>query len=311
MYSVAIIGAGNIAAGFDSFSTNKILTHAHAVSVSEVFGLKGFYDLDKKKAEYAAKKWGTRAYDALEELVVDADVCVCCVPDRYHSSVIEELIKYNPRIIITEKPLASTLEEAIKIQEYCSTSCPIAVNYSRRYISDFQRLKQEIGEYDRLIKGVGYYGKGTFHNGSHLVDLLQFFFGKVDYVKKTGIAIHDLENDPTCDAVLGWNNKNIYILGVDSRAITVFEIDLLFENARIRILDGGQRIEKYIRNESEDYEGYYVYNLSDVTKVDYSQALTGLYSNVYNHLNGVEELLCGLSEGVSVLEICDRISGYE
>lgn len=49
MNRVVIIGAGNIAAGFDTPESKKILTHAHAVVVNPDFQLLGFYDIDEKK----------------------------------------------------------------------------------------------------------------------------------------------------------------------------------------------------------------------------------------------------------------------
>ena len=48
MYKAVIIGAGNIAAGFDSPKSEKVLTHAHAILLHPDFELLGFYDRDEK-----------------------------------------------------------------------------------------------------------------------------------------------------------------------------------------------------------------------------------------------------------------------
>ncbi len=273
MYTVAIIGAGNIAAGFDSLNTPKILTHAHAVIGSEGFLLRGFFDVDYNKAREAATKWNTKAFKTLDELAGNADVCVCCVPDGFHDYIIEQAAKFEPQIIITEKPLASSYSNAEKIYNSYYNKQPIAVNYSRRFIPEFRMIKEMIKEYGELVKGIAYYGKGTFHNGSHIIDLLQYFFGNVERVCRTGIVQNDFKGDPTCDAILTWGDKDVYLLGVDSRIVTVFEVDLMFEKTRIRIVDGGQRIEVYKKTESMDYKGFFGYDLSKVIEVDYSLSL--------------------------------------
>ena len=49
-YSVAIIGAGKIASGYDAPGDIYVQTHAHAIQKSEYFRLRGFYDWSKTSA---------------------------------------------------------------------------------------------------------------------------------------------------------------------------------------------------------------------------------------------------------------------
>lgn len=309
MYSVAIIGAGNIAAGFDEPASKKILTHAHAVYDSDFFDLKGFFDVERTKAECASRKWKSDAYDSLEELVTDVDVCVCCVPDKHHKAVLEALLGLDLKVIITEKPLADNLDDAKELHDCFIGKTPIAVNYSRRYIPEFQELRKLLPQYGRLLKGIAYYGKGTFHNGSHMVDLLRFLFGSIGDVKKMNQDLTDKQGDPTCDALLNVGDSTVYLVGIDSREVTIFELDLLFEKGRIRILDGGQKIEMFEKRASADYVGYYNYTLFKTLDVDYSEALVGLYKNVYGYLINKEELLCSIDDGFEILQVCSKIRG--
>ena len=80
MYSALIIGAGQIASGFDSPQDKAILTHAHAYKNNPDIDFLGFYDVDYKKAESAAQKWGVNSYKE----PVKADIISICVPDEYH-----------------------------------------------------------------------------------------------------------------------------------------------------------------------------------------------------------------------------------
>ena len=76
IYRVSIIGAGKIAAFYDTPQSEMILTHAHTISISEEFLLSGFYDTSKKQAIKAAKIWGGVAFDDIRMACEEADV-VC------------------------------------------------------------------------------------------------------------------------------------------------------------------------------------------------------------------------------------------
>ena len=144
MYHAVIIGAGNIAAGFDSPHSSHILTHAHGYQQNPLFCLRGFYDKDQTKAKQAAQIWGCRAYEALDDALKGAEVISCCVPDSYHKEVLQQAAKYHPRLVITEKPLAVSMEEARAVQRIYGGRIPLLLNYSRRFLKEFQKLRQEI-----------------------------------------------------------------------------------------------------------------------------------------------------------------------
>ena len=57
-YKVGVVGAGRIAAGFDSLGDELVLTHAHAVKREPRLELVGFWDLNNQASLDAAAKWG-------------------------------------------------------------------------------------------------------------------------------------------------------------------------------------------------------------------------------------------------------------
>lgn len=309
MYRVVIIGAGNIASGFDDPDSPDILTHAHACQSHPAFRLMGFYDRDYRKSIEAADKWGCQAYESLDDTMKEAEVVCCCVPDKYHKQVLEEISSYRPKLVIAEKPLAATEAEGEILRRIYGGRIPLLLNYSRRFLSEFQELRGEIRQYGRFLKGIGYYGKGTLHNGSHMIDFLRFLFGTVEYDDVLHYAIHDLMGDPSKDFVLKIQGEPFYMLAIDSRIATVFEMDLFFEKARIRILDGGLWIETYRVKESDMYQGYYNYVFAKRESVNYSNAMVGLLKNAEGFLDGREELICSLEDGLYVLQLCMQIRG--
>lgn len=309
MYNTVIIGAGNIAAKFDSKDTTEILTHAHAFQNSDAFRLLGFYDKDYNVAKIAAKNWGCHAFESLESALDSAEIVSCCVPDPYHKEILEKVAKYKPKLVITEKPLTVSMTEAKAIEQIYDHQIPILLNYSRRFLKEFQNLREKIKQYGAFLKGVGYYGKGILHNGSHMIDLLRFLLESVECLEVLKPEIHDFNGDISTDVRLQIQNGQFQMIAIDSRIATIFEMELFFEKARIRILDGGTRIELYQIKESGTYQGYYNYVLSSCESVNYSNAMTGLMENAQRFLDGDQKLLCTLEDGIDVLQICTQIRG--
>lgn len=309
MYHAVIIGAGNIAAGFDSPHSSHILTHAHGYQQNPLFCLRGFYDKDQTKAKQAAQIWGCRAYEALDDALKGAEVISCCVPDSYHKEVLQQAAKYHPRLVITEKPLAVSMEEARAVQRIYGGRIPLLLNYSRRFLKEFQKLRQEIPHYGSFLKGVGYYGKGILHNGSHMIDFLRFLFGSAECLEVLPTEIHDFDGDKSKDAILKIEDGQFHMIAIDSRIVTIFELELLFEKMRIRILDGGTWIERYQIRESQTYSGYYNYVLSKKESVNYGNAVRGLMEHAADFLEHGKELACTLEDGIRALQLCSRIRG--
>lgn len=307
--NVVVIGAGKIAALFDTPKSNKILTHAHAFFISEHFELIGFYDSKYENAVKAAKIWNCKAFDKIEEALQNIDIVCCCVPDEFHHKILMKIVEYPVKLVIAEKPVATTVEDAIQIEKiYRKKNIPIMVNYSRRYIKEYQDLRQKISSMGKFLKGTAYYGKGIIHNGSHILDLISFLLGGEQKVKRGSNLIEDyLKNDQSCDVELEIGSGKFNMIAIDSRVATVFEIDLFFEKARIKILNGGSCIEIFSIKESEDYIGYYNFMMSNVIDVDYSGAMLGMVDNVYDFLEGKASLLCDINEGMKVMRTCNSI----
>ncbi len=309
-YNVLIIGAGRIGALFDFPEKKEILTHAHAFSSFDGFNLLGFYDTDIKKTQIAAERWKVKAFESLEEAFNSFRIDVVCVAvsDDQHYFVLKKLANFPVGIIFVEKPLAKTLEEAGEIMSfYEEKKIPVAVNYSRRFIPEIERLKNEYddGKYGRYVSGTGYYGKGVLNNGSHLLDFLNYFFCGVG--KKAVVSgVYDFyKNDPTVSAVLKINgNKSFFLQEIDCNLYTIFEMDLLFEKKRIKISDASFNVELYDVLDDEIYDGYKNIVKTKEEKVSFGRALYFAALNIYQHLSRGEELKCSASDAYKAMKDC-------
>ena len=314
-FNVVIIGAGKIGAFFDTPESSGILTHAHAFTADPAFRLLGFMDVDVDQAARAAAIWGGRAFADLSQIFQNStrvDVAVVAVPDQWHAGVFQELVGHPVKLIFMEKPLASTLDDAHRMADLCQKkSLSVLLNYSRRFVPEFQRLRLQISarSLGNFVTGSAYYGKGIVHNGSHMIDLLRYLIGDIhDFTCVT--AVRDFsEVDPSVSAVLRFSgDQTLFLQAVDSRLVSVFEADLFFEKGRIRILDSGFLIEESEIGDSPVYPGYRI--LSNVYSLPSSldQALKFAVRNIAGHLNSKEDLRCDVNEGLTTLELCLKIA---
>jgi len=302
MFNALIIGAGKIASEFDSIKSESILTHAHAYTKHSDFNLLGFYDIDKEKARLAAKKWNCDCFEDID-LIKSVDVVSICTPDNIHLESIKQAIKFNPKLIFLEKPITNNLDDIPYILDISKT-IPISVNYSRRYVPEFQNLAQRIsvGEFGAFLCGSGYYGKGFIHNGSHMIDLLRLLIGNVESVNKISEIKDFYQNDPSIDIdVFFKNNARVSMHAVDCNNFTVFELDLFFEKSRIRILDSGFKVEVYNVVEDKIFEGYRKLQKVEDFSTQLNSAMFNAIDNISNFLNKKEKLLCDVYDGYEAI----------
>ena len=287
-FDVMIMGAGRIASGFDNPNTEAVLTHAHAVTAHAGFRLQGFTDIDMKKAEEAAHKWQTKALAA----PVKADVIVICSPDESHLENVIQAVGLQPKLIVLEKPIADNLESAEKIMAI-TKDIPVQVNFTRRFVPEIKALQSQ--DYGKFITGTGLYGKGYVHNGSHMIDLLRMILGKIKSVDVIRQIFDFFPNDSTKTAIITFENGGEFMMrGLDCRFYTVFEAELCFENARVKVSNGGERIQIEKKMTSRKFPEHSILIPAEDITTGIDKAIYGLYENVYEFLTGKTALLSPL-----------------
>jgi len=312
-YNVLIVGAGSIGAFFDTPSSENILTHAHAFIKTEGFNLLGFFDISEKKGKEAAKLWNVNYFSTLEEVFSKnkIDVISVCVPDEYHYDILKKISNFPIKLVFAEKPLAKNLKQAkeiIKIYKEKNINC--LVNYSRRFVAEFNVLKDSIlkCEYGKFICGNGYYGKGIVHNGSHLIDLLRYLIGEIKDFQVINYKFDFYDDDPSVSAILNFEKGgNFVIQNIPCNNYTIFELELLFEHRRIRIVDSGFKIEEYSVLDSKVFSGYKNLFKQKEYETELNKAMLNAVINIYNNLENDEELKCTLEDGYNDMEVCDRL----
>jgi predicted dehydrogenase len=312
-YRVAIIGAGRIGATLDDPQDPLIRTHAHGYKECGGFEIVGFVDSNLEKAESASARWGGAAFENIEELfrAQPVDVVSVCLPDELHCETLLALAGKPVRLIFLEKPAVETLAQADEIGAlYGQLPIRVQVNYTRRFVPEIRDIRSAIrsGSYGKFITGTGYYGKGLLHNGSHLVDLLQFLVGGIGEVAKISEVVDFHDHDPSVSALLTMCTGGLfYLRHIDSRDFHIFEVDLTFETHRIRIYELGTVIEEYAAGDNTLFEEYRTLNKSREYRTQYSAAMSLAIASIRNNLDRNEVLVCTLEESLETVKACSRI----
>ncbi len=313
-YNAAIIGCGNIAALYDQpHHSDRVLTHAHAYTLEPRINLCALADVDRQRAIDAAGKWGGTPYNDARKMLEkeDIDIISICVPDEYHESILDLCYLYNPKAVFCEKPLTKNTDSANRIvKEYEDAGIHLAVNFTRRWDQAVQELKKEImqDKYGRVLNVSCIYTKGILHNGSHLIDLLRFLFGDVaDAAVLSGRYDWD-ETDPTLDAFIRFSNgAQAHIMGADARCYTLFEIDILFEKARIYFDRSGFQMTVYKIEENPIYSGYLDIVEKQCIQTGLNRAISCAVSNIIDAIEGKDKLICSGKDAVIAQETCLKL----
>ena len=258
MINCVIVGCGQIAGGYDNPQSNNVRTHAKAFKNFSKTNLIGVCDNLEERAIIFAKKWDVPfATSKLKELLdkCKPDLLSICTPTSTHGEIFELACKNKISTIWLEKPAAESSAEVKKMIKLAKKyKVNVWVNYFRRYDIGFHKVKERLPKIGKIQHVNAYYTKGLRNNGSHLIDLIHWLFGKVN-----SVDAFELIKDPSYPSMNGvfyTDKAKIYLTALSHNQFELFELDIIGSDGRILIKAGGQKIifQKVI--EDKYYKGY-------------------------------------------------------
>lgn len=207
--------------------------HAQAISQIDHIRLVGVTDVRKESREDFAKKYNAGVYETVEDMLRDHEIDVVCIctPSGLHEPLAVKAAQAGKHII-TEKPMALSMEEAgriIRISE--ENRVKVAVISQLRFSDAIIRLKEAVnlGLLGKLVTGdiymkfnrsQEYYdqsnwrgtwkmdgGGALMNQGIHGIDLLQYVMGPVKSVFGYARTLaRKIEVEDTAAAVLEFQN---------------------------------------------------------------------------------------------------------
>lgn len=294
MIKAAIVGCGNIAGFLDTPSDRRIVTHAHAYTEYPGVELVACCDPDAMQRERFRNVWGNtiRGYDSLKTLFQSESVELLsiCSPTPFHADALESALQQPQlRTIICEKPFTQTQEEFDRLMPLIESSDKkILVNFMRRFDPGIRSVAKLIqsGTLGRLQHFSGTFTKGLYHNGSHMLELIEHLCGTLTRIDAISCCM--AEDDLLGSFYLETEHSRGTLNNESGEAYALFELDVVLERGRIRIQESGHCITVETLKPSELYAGYY--NLGRDAVLDDTMQ-RNLYNTVNYALHGDENVL--------------------
>jgi predicted dehydrogenase len=194
----------NISYGIGCIGAGFIMKDIHLAAYTEAgFNIVGIASRTKANAEAAAGQNGIKkVYDSWQEMIADPAVEIVDIayPPHEQLGVVREVVtQKHIKGVLTQKPIASTLEDAREIVRLCDEAgITLSVNQNMRYDQSMRALKTllergYLGEpivaqitmharphWQKFIEG---YGRVAILNMSiHHLDIFRFLFGDPDKI---------------------------------------------------------------------------------------------------------------------------------
>jgi len=242
-----------------------------------------------------------------------------------HIDIAVDALKHGVKLLVLEKPVGYSLAEASKLLKLAAAvNAHIIVNHERRYDPKYIKVKDIInsGKIGKVLNVSASIHTGGFrgasnpklgggpllHDGTHLVDILRFFFGDISLARgkfnrvsrRTGfedIAYAWLETSSGIDIFLqAGGPKNYFGL----------QLDIFGSCGKITIGNGICKL--FVSSKSKFYQGFNDLCEVNFPKVNSSNYFANLYKEAKNILlQKSNTITSSLYDGYKALEIVHAV----
>lgn len=290
-------------------SDKYVLTHARAFQRHPAYRLVGGVDPAQDRRDVFEAIYGIPSFENIESAlsVLQPEIVAIATPTEMHGAAVRAVLQVGrPRAILCEKPLSFDIVEARGIADSCTQQgCQLFANYMRRSERGVVEVKRRIEEglIGSPIKGVVWYSKGLFNNGSHFLNLLEYWLGDV-----TGFTIVEpgrLWNglDPEPDLALSFQRGTVIFLAAKEENFSHYTVELLASNGRLRYEQGGERIiwQRAVRDAA--LEAYTILDpVEESIATDFSRVQWHVADQLAVCLHGRQAQICSGTEALQTLE---------
>jgi predicted dehydrogenase len=311
MYNAAIVGCGRISSIFDDDPLRKFVSsHAGAYNTVKKTRLIAAADLDDEKLSNFGKRWGAKSlYRDYKEMLKKEhiDILSICTWNSTHYEILKEAVKAGVKAIFCEKPISDSLKHADEMVRLTrEKNIVLAVGHQRRWDKLHNDIRQmihdkEIGDIQQVTF---YYTKGIANTGSHVFDLLRYFFGDVKWV--FGVyKRNENSEDPDIDGYMHFNSGvSASIQSCDANNYLIFEVNILGSSGGIRIINSGFDTEFFKVNESKLFSGYKeLEKIETPFKIEKKEMLIQAVEDIIRCIETGKDPMCTGEDGRNALEI--------
>ena len=272
--NVGIIGCGRIAGWLqDDPFREGIVTHVAAYqSFPKQVKVVACASRTSKDAKAFSRRFNIpKSYASYTDMLQSEqlDLVSICAYTESRFEMAKAAIEAGVKGIFLEKPVGTSLQEIEKLIRLANRKkvC-VVVNHTRRWGADYQTVKRLIDQ-DKIgkVQSVTAYCSGSlFHTGTHMFDVLQYFFGKPKAVfgklKKTLVKRKKANTGSDLsfqdyDGVASFTYPSGLTAQVVGTTKNYFQFEFDIQGARGRIRIGNHLLEYYQSKKSKHYSGFY------------------------------------------------------
>ncbi len=311
--SVSIIGLGKIGAQFDLRNKKQRLTHASAILGDSRFKLIAGCDENYQTRKKFEDSYAIQSFATIKDLMAFSvpDVVIVATETDQHVKNICEVLGYDAvKLLLCEKPITRKFENLDYLKKLIVESKKyVLINYQRRTEMSAREIlsKLQRNQFGNFLGGSGLYSRGYFNNGSHIIDLLEWWFeSQFDFPRLVAKTQKDGDFDVTI--ALQIRDRDFLLQSIPTSSTSILELTLEFELAQLRYVSGGSTL--YIDNVAEHnaFQGIGSIITSSIPVFSEENiSLASVYSDVYAKLKGERSLLVS---AIDAIDLTERMYGY-
>ncbi|QPJ65098.1 MAG: Gfo/Idh/MocA family oxidoreductase [Candidatus Nitrohelix vancouverensis] len=278
LLKIGLMGCGRIGSLLEEDPLRgKPCTHAGAFASLRQVKIQAGTDIDADRLRRFGQRWGVdNLYRSYEEMLAQERLDIVCIASwtRLHAPMVMAAARAGVAGIFCEKPIALDPKEGARMVALCARKkIPLVINHERRWDPHYLQARKliqkgKIGEVKTItgnalswrppkapIKDHG--GGPLFHDGTHLIDLLLYLGGPVDWASGVERRSHGKRFiEETAAGMLGFKSGAIgFVEGGGERKYFNFELDIQGTEGRLLIGNAGRQL--FVTKRSRRFTGFH------------------------------------------------------
>lgn len=303
--AAAVVGLGRAGSQYDQGKPDATpRSHVGAILQTPGIDLVAVCDVDQRQRDRCLADWGLNipAYATLDQLLQARtyDLIVVATPTGVQHGVLGRILSSPPRLIFCEKPFCETYGQSREISKAATDlKVKLVVNYQRRWDEKIRTLTAIFRDMGRPERFEVQYSKGLLNYGSHMLDLLEFFFGPIS--KVLGVfptPDQILLADPSLSFMIEFESGlQGYFSGMDCLHYELFDLSVFYRECRFTLVAGGYEIRKFEGKAGVFFPGYeHLVETAGAFPAGPIEGLLNGYQQITGHLSGKSEVRTNVPE---------------
>ena len=323
-HKALIIGLGNIGMGYDYALSHHdyILTHAQALHSDRNYELLGGVDISSKKKSDFTKKFNLPSFSKINSEVIslDPDIVSISVNTEFHLDVLKEVMgSLSPKLVVLEKPISVFKNEIKLILEIVqSEGIALVINYFREFEPEHKRLLKKINDNELgfPLKIIVWYSKGLLNNGSHFVQFLSNFMGKVKNFKIIENNETQHINDFEPSLKISYEKGDAFFVPAYQENSSFNEMEIVGPKGKVKYYNSGRYYQQWNLVKDPVFNDNSILEAKpSITQTKFNHYQKFVYNNIHDYLKNKNDLDISFAECVEnnhlLIQIKKELSNWK